>query len=122
MTRITVESTFTAISGTGKVELGDLNVRTTTVGEIEERVLELVSLEGEPQFWWMGYLLDDPKLTLIDACVGVSGERLSPDADQLVLFLTLPLPSRPRRESSFDLTSIREEILATRNKLWCSIS
>jgi hypothetical protein len=70
MTHLSVVSTITTIA-TGKVELGEVNLAKTSVGQVKRKVEELANVPSESQkLWWRGYILDDNTLPLTRACVG----------------------------------------------------
>jgi hypothetical protein len=70
MTLLSVVSTITTIA-TGKVELGDVNLAKTSVGQVKRKVEDLANVPSESQkLWWRGYILDDNTLPLTTACVG----------------------------------------------------
>ena len=96
MTAITVVSTFTTISPKGKVNLADCSVQRRTVGEIKEEIAQTTQIDRERQsLWWHGYRLDNDEQTVLDACVDLStGEKIDPNAKELVLFLTVPIEKR----------------------------
>lgn len=106
-----------------QVELGNFDLSKLSVGQVKQRVEKEANVPSHSQkLWWRGYVLDENSLPLTRACVGVNaGERLDPNIDSLVLFMTVDitckrdvdLPSSPKptrlRSYSFDVDKVRAE-------------
>ncbi len=95
----------------GVINLGRKDLSTFTILEVKTEINAIHPDATLPlqNLWWNGYLLDDDRKKIIEACVGKDPkERLSPNTTDLTIFLTVPRSTekdsdpRSTRKSSFE--------------------
>merc|ERR1712157_244034 len=93
MTKLIIISNLTVLPNKGKIELGECNLITFTIGNVKKLISEMCNdiAVDRQNLWWKGYILDDEDLPLIKACIDFANpdESLKPNVGELSLFLTL---------------------------------
>jgi len=95
MTKLIIVSNLTILPIGGKLDLGERQLSKFTIGDVKDKVAEMcrdITIDSQ-NLWWRGYSLDNNKLPIIKACVGLnSDEFLQPNTSALTLFLTMSKP------------------------------